>query len=83
MREEAGIWIRIYPDKPITARAAETRMGKGKGNIEGWVAVVKPGRIMFEVGGIPENEVKEALTLASAKLPIKTKIVYADKFKVT
>ena len=82
-RKGGRIWIRIFPDKPITARAAETRMGKGKGNIEGWVAVVKPGRIMFEVGGIPEDEVKEALNLASAKLPIKTKIVYSDRFKIT
>ena len=81
-RRGGRIWIRIFPDKPITARAAETRMGKGKGNLEGWVAVVKPGRIMFEVGGIPENEVKEALNLASAKLPIRTKIVSSDRFKV-
>lgn len=81
-RRGGRIWIRIFPDKPITARAAETRMGKGKGNLEGWVAVVKPGRIMFEVGGIPDAEVKEALTLASAKLPIRTKIVSSNRFQV-
>jgi large subunit ribosomal protein L16 len=76
MRRRGKVWIRIFPDKPITQRAAETRMGKGKGNVEYWVAVVKPGRVMFEVGGgIPENIALEALRLARYKLPIKTKIV--------
>lgn len=76
MRRRGKVWIRIFPDKPITQRAAETRMGKGKGNVEYWVAVVKPGRVMFEVGGgIPENVALEALRLARYKLPIKTKIV--------
>ena len=70
------VWIRIFPDKPITQRAAETRMGKGKGNVEYWVAVVKPGRIMFEVGGgVAEETAKEALRLASYKLSVKSKIV--------
>ena len=69
------VWIRIFPDKPVTAKPAETRMGKGKGNPEGWVAVVKPGRVMFELEGVPEAIAREALRLASAKLPIKTKFV--------
>ena len=69
------VWIRIFPDKPVTAKPAETRMGKGKGNPEGWVAVVQPGRIMFELEGVPETIAREALRLASAKLPIKTRFV--------
>ena len=69
------VWIRIFPDKPITKKPAETRMGKGKGNPEQWVAVVKPGRIMFEIDGVPEQTAREALLLGAAKLPIKTRIV--------
>ena len=69
------VWITIFPDKPITKKPAETRMGSGKGNPEEWVAVVKPGRIMFEIAGVPEEVAREALRLASHKLPIKTKIV--------
>jgi large subunit ribosomal protein L16 len=70
------VWIRIFPDKPVTQKPAETRMGKGKGNVEFWVAVVKPGRVMFEIGGGLSDEIaKEALRLAAYKLPIKTKIV--------
>jgi large subunit ribosomal protein L16 len=69
------LWIRIFPDKPFTKKPAETRMGKGKGAPERWVAVVKPGRIMFEMAGIDENTAKEALTLAAHKLPIPTKFV--------
>ena len=69
------IWIRIFPDKPITKKPQETRMGKGKGAPEGWVAVVKPGRVMFELGGVPEPLAKEALRLAAQKLPIKSKFV--------
>ena len=69
------VWIRIFPDKPVTKKPAETRMGSGKGSPEYWVAVVKPGRILFELAGVPEDVAKEALTLASHKLPIKTKIV--------
>lgn len=69
------LWIRIFPDKPITRKPAETRMGKGKGNPEFWVAVVKPGRIMFEISGVSEEVAKEAFELASQKLPIKTKFV--------
>lgn len=69
------VWIRIFPDKPVTAKPAETRMGSGKGAPEYWVAVVKPGRIMFELAGITEDIAREALRLASHKLPIKTKFV--------
>ena len=69
------VWINIFPDKPITAKPAETRMGSGKGNPEGWVAVVKPGRVMFELAGVPDDLAKEAMRLAGHKLPIKTKVV--------
>lgn len=69
------MWIRIFPDKPITQKPAETRMGKGKGNPEYWVAVVKPGRILFELEGIPEELAREAMRLGAAKLPVKTKFV--------
>jgi large subunit ribosomal protein L16 len=74
MKREGQIWIRIFPDKPVTKKPAETRMGKGKGAPEYWVAVVKPGRVMFEVGGTVKATAMEALTLASHKLPIRTKI---------
>lgn len=74
-RSGGKMWIRVFPDKSVTARAAETRMGKGKGAVEYWVAVVKPGRVMFEVAGLPIEVAKEALKLASAKLPMQTKIV--------
>ena len=69
------IWIRIFPDKPITKKPAETRMGKGKGAPEGWVAVVKPGRILFEMEGVDEKTAAEAMRLAAQKLPIKTKFI--------
>jgi len=69
------LWIRIFPDKPFTKKPAETRMGKGKGNPEGWVAVVKPGRVLFEVGGIEEPLARKALALAEAKLPVKTRVI--------
>jgi large subunit ribosomal protein L16 len=69
------IWIRIFPDKPITKKPAETRMGKGKGSPEEWVAVVKPGKIMYEMEGVPESTAKEAFRLAARKLPIKTRFV--------
>lgn len=76
MRRRGKFWIRIFPDKPVTKKPAETRMGKGKGNVEYWVAVVRPGRIMFEIGGgLPEEVSREALRLAQYKLAIKTKIV--------
>jgi large subunit ribosomal protein L16 len=76
MKRRGKIWIRVFPDKPITKKPAETRMGKGKGNVEYWVAVIKPGRILFEVGGgLPDEVAKEALALAQYKLSLKTKIV--------
>ena len=73
------VWIRIFPDKPITQKPAETRMGKGKGNPEKWVAVVKPGRIMFELEGVSEDVAKRAMELAAAKLPIKCKFVVRER----
>ena len=75
MKREGQIWIRIFPDKPVTKKPAEVRMGKGKGSPEYWVAVVKPGRIMFEAEGVPLDVAKEAMRLAAQKLPIKTKFV--------
>jgi large subunit ribosomal protein L16 len=69
------VWIKIFPDRPITAKPAETRMGSGKGSPEFWVAIVKPGRVMFEIGGVTEELAKEALRLAAHKLPVKTKVV--------
>ncbi|NEO54250.1 MAG: 50S ribosomal protein L16 [Okeania sp. SIO3B5] len=78
IRRGGKIWIRIFPDKPVTMRAAETRMGSGKGAPEYWVAVVKPGRIMFELGGVAEEIAREAMRLASFKLPIKTRFITRD-----
>jgi large subunit ribosomal protein L16 len=75
VRRGGQIWIRIFPDKPITKKPAETRMGSGKGNPEGWVAVVKPGRILFEMGGVNHDVAKEAMRLAAAKLPIQTRFL--------
>jgi large subunit ribosomal protein L16 len=75
MKRRGKVWIRIFPDKPVTQRAAETRMGKGKGAVDHWVAVIKPGRILIEVSGLPEEVAREAMRLASHKLPIKTKMV--------
>ena len=69
------VWIKIFPDKPVTEKPAETRMGSGKGNPEYWVAVVKPGRVLFEIAGVPEETAREALRLASHKLPLKSKII--------
>ncbi len=69
------VWIKIFPDKPVTSKPAETRMGSGKGTLEYWVAVVKPGRVMFEIAGVPEEQAREALRLATHKLPCKCKIV--------
>ncbi len=79
-RRRGKVWIRIFPDKPITQRAAETRMGKGKGNVEYWAAVVKPGRVLFEVGGMPEESALQALRLASYKLSVRTKIIRRTEF---
>jgi len=74
-----NVWIRIFPDKPVTKKPAETRMGSGKGAPEYWVSVVKPGRVMFEIGGIPEDVAREALRLAGHKLPIKTKFISKEE----
>jgi large subunit ribosomal protein L16 len=79
MKRGGKVWIRIFPDKPITKKPAETRMGKGKGNPEGWVAVVKPGRMLFEIEGISEDLARKALALASAKLPVKTRFVKREE----
>jgi large subunit ribosomal protein L16 len=79
MKRGGKVWINIFPDKPVTQKPAETRMGSGKGNPERWVAVVKPGRIMFEVAGVPEEVAKEAMRLAAHKLPIKTKFVVRNE----
>ena len=75
VRRTGQVWIRVFPDKPITKKPAETRMGKGKGSPEGWVAVVRPGRMLFEMGGVDEELAKEAMRLASNKLPIDTRFV--------
>ena len=75
VKRNGKVWIKIFPDKPVTAKPAETRMGSGKGALEYWVAVVKPGRVLFEIAGIPEETAKEALRLATHKLPVKCKIV--------
>jgi large subunit ribosomal protein L16 len=75
MKREGNVWIRIFPDKPITAKPAEVRMGKGKGNLEFWAAVVKPGRIVFEIDGVSEQVARASLALAAGKLPIKTKFI--------
>lgn len=75
MKREGKVWIRIFPDKPYTRKPLEVRMGKGKGAPEGWVAVVKPGRILFEVDGVPADVAREALRLAAQKLPVRTKTV--------
>ena len=80
MKREGQLWIKIFPDKPLTKKPLEVRMGKGKGNPELFVAVVKPGRIIFEVGGVPMNVAKEALRLAAQKLPVTTKFVVARDF---
>mgnify|MGYP000493126165 CR=1 FL=1 len=76
MQRQGQIWIRIFPDKPITRKPADVRMGKGKGAVEGWVAVVRPGNILFEVGGVTESQAREALRLASNKLGVSTRFVY-------
>ncbi len=81
MKRDGRIWIRIFPDKPVTKKPAETRMGKGKGMPEFWVAVVKPGRVMFEIGGVSQTLAQEALRLAAHKLPIKTKFVVSMDYE--
>jgi large subunit ribosomal protein L16 len=75
MKRRGKYWVRIFPDKPVTAKPAETRMGKGKGTVDHWVAVIRPGRVLFEVDGVPADVAKEALRLASHKLPIRTQVI--------
>ncbi len=79
VRRGGKLWIRVFPDKPVTQRAAETRMGSGKGNVDHWVAVVKPGRILFEIAGVREDQAREAFRLAAAKLPMGTQFVTRDE----
>ena len=79
LKRGGKLWIRVFPDKPVTARAAETRMGKGKGAVDHWVAVVKPGRMIFELAGVHETAAREAMRLASHKLPIKTRVVTREE----
>lgn len=81
MKREGSIWIKIFPDKPITKKPLEVRMGKGKGAVEYWVATVKPGRILFEVGGVPLEVAQEALRLAAQKLPVRTKFIIARDYE--
>ncbi len=81
MKREGQLWIKVFPDKPITKKPLEVRMGKGKGAVEYWVAVVKPGRVIFEVGGVPLEVAKEALRLAAQKLPVKTKFLIARDYE--
>ena len=81
MKREGSLWIKIFPDKPITKKPLEVRMGKGKGAVEYWAAVVKPGRILFEIGGVPFDVAKEALRLAAQKLPVKTKFIVARDYQ--
>jgi large subunit ribosomal protein L16 len=81
MKREGQLWIKVFPDKPITKKPLEVRMGKGKGAVEYWVAVVKPGRILFEIGGVPIEVAKEALRLAAQKLPVKTKFLIARDYE--
>ena len=82
MKRRGKVWIRVFPDKPVNQRAAETRMGKGKGAVDHWVAVIKPGRIILELSGLPDDVAREAIRLASHKLPIKTKVVLAHDLVV-
>ncbi|MBX7139942.1 MAG: 50S ribosomal protein L16 [Chitinophagales bacterium] len=81
MKREGQVWIRVFPDKPLTKKPLEVRMGKGKGNPEGWVTVVKPGRILFEAEGVPVKIAKEAMKLAADKLPVMTKFIIAHNYK--
>jgi len=83
IRRGGKLWIRVFPDKPVTKRAAETRMGSGKGTVDHWVAVVKPGRVLFEMAGIREDQAREAFRLASHKLPMKTQFISREDHSVS
>ena len=80
MKREGKVWIRIFPDKPMTSKPAEVRMGKGKGALDHWVAVIRPGRVLFEADGVPFEVAKEAMRLASQKLPLKTKFIVRNDY---
>ena len=80
MKREGKVWIRIFPDKPMTSKPAEVRMGKGKGALDHWVAVIRPGRVLFEADGVPFEVAKEAMRLASQKLPMKTKFIVRNDY---
>ncbi len=75
VKRTGKLWIRVFPDKPITKKPAETRMGKGKGPVEGWIAVIKPGKVLYEINGVPEDKAREALRIAAQKLPLQTRFV--------
>ncbi len=81
VKRTGKLWIRVFPDKPITKKPAETRMGKGKGPVEGWIAVVRPGKVLYEIMGVPEDKAKEALYIAAQKLPVKTRFVMRSEIE--
>ncbi len=81
VKRTGKLWIRVFPDKPITKKPAETRMGKGKGPVEGWIAVVHPGKVLYEIMGVPEDKAREALYIAAQKLPVKTKFVMRSEIE--
>ena len=81
VKRTGKLWIRIFPDKPITKKPAETRMGKGKGPVEGWIAVVRPGKVLYEIMGVPEDKAREALYIAAQKLPVKTRFVMRSEIE--
>jgi large subunit ribosomal protein L16 len=81
VKRTGKLWIRVFPDKPITKKPAETRMGKGKGPVEGWIAVVRPGKILYEIMGVPEDKAREAIYIAAQKLPVKTRFVMRSEIE--
>jgi len=81
VKRTGKLWIRVFPDKPITKKPAETRMGKGKGPVEGWIAVVRPGKVLYEIMGVPEDKAREAIYIASQKLPVKTRFVMRSEIE--
>ncbi len=81
VKRTGKLWIRVFPDKPITKKPAETRMGKGKGPVEGWIAVVRPGKVLYEIKGVPEDKAREALRIAAQKLPVKTRLVMRSQME--
>lgn len=81
VKRTGKLWIRVFPDKPITKKPAETRMGKGKGPVEGWIAIVKPGKILYEIKGVPEDKARESLKIAAQKLPVKTRYVVRSEIE--